>query len=174
MRVEGVPYCTSHVGVIAVTARPAGIWHKRWIMCAGELNLILRASNLLEASLAKIGQKKHFPAAHLLFAEDDGNAGVFVVASGIVCMSVKSLPRLDRLFGSGSVLGLPSTFTGRPYTLTAKAITEVDVVHVLREHFLLLMLRQPDLCRESTEILGREMSFIQSVMAERRRHTPPG
>jgi CRP-like cAMP-binding protein len=70
-------------------------------------------------------------------------------------MSVRSLPRLDRLFGSGSVLGLPSSFTGRPYTLTATAITEADVVHVAREDFLLLMLERPDLCREATEMLGR-------------------
>ncbi len=165
--------CTSHVSVIAVTARLVGIWHKRWIMSVGEQNLILRASDLLKASLAEIGKTKNFPAAHVLFGEDEDNVGVFLVAAGIVCMSVKSLPKLDRLFGSGSVLGLPSTFTGRPYTLTAKAITDADVVHVLREDFLLLMLRRPDLCRESTEILGREITFIQSVMAERQRRTLP-
>jgi CRP-like cAMP-binding protein len=84
-------------------------------------------------------------------------------------MSVKSLPRLDRLFGSGSLLGLPSSFTGRPYTLTATAITEADVMHVSREDFLLLMLERPDLCGEATEMLGREMTFIQSALAERQR-----
>jgi CRP-like cAMP-binding protein len=164
---------TSHASVIAVTARVVGIWHKRWIMSVGEQSLILRTSDLLKASLAEIGKKKHFPAAHILFDEDDDNAGVFLVVAGIVCMSAKSLPRLDRLFDSGSVLGLPSTFTGRPYTLTAKAITDADVVRVLREDFLLLMLRRPDLCRESTEILRREITFIQSVLAERRRQTLP-
>ena len=65
------------------------------------------------------------------------------------------------------MLGLPSSFTGRPYTLTA--ITEADVVHVAREDFLLLMLERPDLCREATEILGREMTFIHSALAERQR-----
>jgi CRP-like cAMP-binding protein len=84
-------------------------------------------------------------------------------------MSVKRLPRLDRLFGSGSLLGLPSSFTGRPYTLTATATAEADVIHVSREDFLLLMLERPDLCGEATEMLGREMTFIQSALAERQR-----
>ena len=136
-------------------------------MSAGEQSLILEASDLLKICLAEIGKKKHLSAADILFCEDGDNAGVFLVVGGTVCMSVKGLPRLDRLFGGGSVLGLPSTFTGRPYTLTATAIAEADVMQVAREDFLLLMLERPDLCREATEILGREMTFIQSALAER-------
>jgi CRP-like cAMP-binding protein len=86
-------------------------------------------------------------------------------------MSVKRLPRLDRLFGSGSLLGLPSSFTGRPDTLTATATTETGVMHVSRGDFLLLMLERPDLCGEATEMLGREMTFIQAALAERLRQT---
>ncbi|MGB9255292.1 MAG: Crp/Fnr family transcriptional regulator [Candidatus Korobacteraceae bacterium] len=142
-------------------------------MSAGEQSLILKASDLLKACLAEIGKKKHLSAADILFYEDGDNVGVFLVAGGRVRMSVKSLPRLDRLFGSGSLLGLPSTFIKRPYTLTATAITEADVVHVAREDFLHLMFERPDLCREAMEILGREITFIQSALAERRRHTPP-
>lgn len=142
-------------------------------MSAGEQSLILKASNLLKACLAEIGEKKHLYAADILFCEDGDNAGVFLVAGGTVRMSVKGLSRLDRLFGSGSVLGLPSTFIGRPYTLTATTITETEVVHVAREDFLRLMFERPDLCREATEILGREITFIQSALAVRRRRLPP-
>ncbi len=159
----------SQAVVTVVTARLGGIWHKRWIMSAGEQSLILEASYLLKVCLVEIGKKKHLSASDVLFCEDGDNAGVFLVVGGTVCMSVKGLPRLDRLFGGGSVLGLPSSFTGRPYTLTATAITEADAVHVAREDFLLLMLERPDLCREATEILGREMTFIHSALAERQR-----
>jgi hypothetical protein len=31
------------------------------------------------------------------------------------------------------------------------------------------MLERPDLCGEATEMLGREMTFIQSALAERQR-----
>ncbi len=76
---------------------------------------------------------------------------------------------MDRLFGGGSVLGLPSSFTGRPYSLTATAVTGADVVHVAQRDFLRLMRERPDLCREATETLGREMTFIQAALAERLR-----
>jgi CRP-like cAMP-binding protein len=138
-------------------------------MYVGEPSQILQASDLLKACLAEIGEKKHFSGAAILFNEDGDNAGVFLVVGGTVCMSVKGLPSLDRLFCGGSVLGLPSSFTGRPYTLTATAIIEADIVHVAREAFLLLMLERPDLCCEATEMLGREMAFIQSALTERQR-----
>jgi len=31
------------------------------------------------------------------------------------------------------------------------------------------MRERPDLCREATDMLGRELTFIQSALAERRR-----
>jgi CRP-like cAMP-binding protein len=105
----------------------------------------------------------------VLFREDDGNAGVFVVVKGKVRMGVKGLPKLDRLLSAGSVLGLPSTFTGHPYSLSAEAVTEVDAIHVGQDTFLQLMKERPDLCREATEMLGREVTFIQSALAERRK-----
>jgi len=159
--------------VTGVTARLGGIWHKRCIMSVGEQSTILEASDVLKACLVETGTKMHFSETSTLFCEAGENAGVFLVVGGTVRMSVKNLPGLDRLFGSGSVLGLPSTFTGRPYTLTATAITDGDVVHVLREDFLRLMFERPDLCCEATEILGREMTFIQSALAERQKQSAP-
>ena len=131
-------------------------------------SLILKASENFKACLREIGKKKHLPAADTLFHEDDENSGVFLMVAGKVSMSVRGLPRLDRVFRSGSVLGLPSTFTGRPYILTARAITKAEVVQVTPEVFLRLMLERPDLCREATEILGRETSFIHSALIDRR------
>ena len=140
-------------------------------MSVSEQSLILKTSKNLRDCLSEIGQKRHFPAGDMLFREDDDNVGVFLVVGGTVCMKVRGLRRLDRLFDSGSVLGLPSCFTGRPYTLTATAITEADVVHVTREDFLHLMVERLDLCTEATEILGREMTFIHSALIGRRRQT---
>jgi len=161
----------AHACVSAVTARLGGMWHKRCIMSVGAQSLILKASESLNACLVEIGTKKYLPTAEILFLEDDDNAGVFLVVRGKVCLSMKGMPKLDRLVASGSLLGLPSSFTGRPYTLTATAMTEAAAVHVARKDFLRLMLKRPDLCREATEILGREMTFIQSALKERRRQT---
>lgn len=132
---------------------------------------ILKASPALKTSLEAAGRKERFSPAQTLFREDGDNTGVFLVLKGKACMGVKGLPKLDRLFSPGSVLGLPSTFTGHAYSLTATALTDLDAVHVPAEDFLRLMREQIDLCREATEMLGREVTFIQSALAERRKQT---
>jgi hypothetical protein len=53
--------------------------------------------------------------------------------------------------------------------LTAIAVAESDAVHVAQEDFVRLMRERPELCREATEMLGREVTFIQSALAERRK-----
>ena len=139
------------------------------MMSVGAQSHILKVSDALKACLAEVGKKEHFSAASILFREEGDNAGGFLVLKGKVCTSVKNLPSLDRLFGSASLLGLPSTFTGHPYSLTAITVTEVDVLHVTQDNFVSLMRERPELCRQATEMLGREVTFIQSALAERRR-----
>ena len=155
----------SQAVVTGVTAWRTGTWHNRCIMNVGSQSVILRASDALKARLAEMGNRGHFPVRSTLFHEDSDNAGVFLVVSGKVSLSMTRMSGLDRLFGSGSLLGLPSTFTGRPYSLSAIAVTEADVVHVAQGDFLTLMRERPDLCGEATKILGREMTFIQSALA---------
>jgi hypothetical protein len=41
---------------------------------------------------------------------------------------------------------------------------------VAQDDFVRLMRERPELCREATEMLGREVTFIQSALAERRKH----
>ncbi|MGC2110803.1 MAG: cyclic nucleotide-binding domain-containing protein [Candidatus Korobacteraceae bacterium] len=135
----------------------------------GAQSYILKTSDVLRARLTEAGKREHIPAQNALFREDDGNVGVFLIVKGKVCLSVRNVPKLDRLLGNGSLLGLPSTFTGRPYSLTAVAVSESEVVHVSQEDFLQLMREQTELCREATDMLGREVTFIQSALAERRK-----
>ena len=130
----------------------------------------LKASAALRSSLEAAGRKESYSPSQSLFREEDNNSGVYLLLRGKLRMTVRGLPKLDRLFSTGSVLGLPSTFTGHAYSLTAQAITEVEAVHVSSEAFLHLMREQPELCREATEMLGREVTFIQSALAERRRY----
>jgi CRP-like cAMP-binding protein len=104
-----------------------------------------------------------------LFKEDQVSRGVYLVLKGKVCMSVTDLAKLDRVFSPGSLLGVPATFTGRPYSLAAVAVTDAEVLYVERQAFLDLMTQQPELCREATDMLSREVTFIQSALAQRRR-----
>jgi CRP-like cAMP-binding protein len=129
----------------------------------------LKSSPALKGCLQALGARERFAPSQVLFREDDTNAGVFLLLRGKIRMSVKGLPKLDRLFSAGSLLGLPSTFTGHAYSLTGVAVTEAETIHVTQASFLQLMKDRADLCREATEMLGREVSFIQAALAERRR-----
>jgi CRP-like cAMP-binding protein len=135
----------------------------------GAESRILTVSAELKSSLQEVGQKQHFAADEILFHEDDGTIGVFLLLKGKVRMSVKGLPKLDRLFSAGAALGLPSSYTGHPYSLTAQAVTAVEAIQIDQEDFLELMRARPELCRETTELLGKEVTFIQAALAERRK-----
>lgn len=128
---------------------------------------ILNASPNLKSSLEALGQAQHIPAGDVLFNTSDENLGVFLVRRGKVCLRVEGLPRLDRVFPAGSVLGLPATFAGSPYSLTAIAVTNSVVLRVARQEFLRLMREQPELCQQATDMLSREVSFIQSAVGQR-------
>lgn len=154
---------------MAVTARRQRFGINRRNMSLSKLCPTLNASGVLQRCLAEAGKSKHFQATDTLFSENAENAGVFLVLKGKVCLSLRAMPALDRIFGKGSLLGLPSTFSATPYSLTATAITCVKALHVPQTEFLHLMREQPGLCREATEMLGREMTFIQSALAKRRR-----
>lgn len=129
----------------------------------------LKASPELRGALQATGTRQRFLAGQVLFREDQNAFGVFLLLRGRVRMSVQGLPKLDRQFCAGSLMGLPSTFTGRPYSLSAEAIADAEVLHISAEPFLELMRERPELCREATEMLGREVTFIQGALAERRR-----
>ena len=76
-------------------------------------------------------------------------------------------PHLDRVFSAGSILGLPSTFVGKPYSLTAACSTDCEVARIGKKQFLELMTRRLDLCREATDILSREVAFLFSALGGR-------
>jgi CRP-like cAMP-binding protein len=129
----------------------------------------LKASPELRAALQVQGKRQRFSAGQVLFREEQDALGAFLLLRGKVRMTVSNLPKLDRLFSAGSLMGLPSTFTARPYSLTAEAVTDAEVLHIPPEPFLRLMRERTDLCGEATEMLGREVTFIQTALAARRR-----
>jgi CRP-like cAMP-binding protein len=135
----------------------------------GNVSKTLKGSAAFCKCLAAACSTRHVASGRCLFKVDDTNKGVFLMRKGKVALLVEDLPNLDRVFSAGSVLGLPSTFTGNPYGLTARALADSEVVHVPREDFPELMRQDPTLCREASEMLTREISFIQAALAQRKR-----
>lgn len=134
----------------------------------GSVCKTLFASRDLQKALEEIGQTEHFPANYVVFKAGDVNAGVYLVCKGKICMQVPGMPALDRMFGSASILGLPSTFTANPYSLTAVCTTECELVNVGREKFLGLMSIRIPLCQEAITLLGREIAFILAAYRKHR------
>ena len=128
----------------------------------------LVASLDLQKTLTDSGRTERFRSNSVLFSAGDLNTGVFLVGKGKVCMRVPETAKMDRLFGPGSVLGLPSTFTGSAYSLTAVCIADCKLVHVERETFLELMIARTDSCQEAIQLLGRELAFIPIGVSKQR------
>ena len=130
---------------------------------------MLRVPSKLKKSLVTAGTVERFPSKSVLFEVDEENRGVYLVLKGKVCLSVKDFHpvRPDLLCRLSS--GFPATYTGHTYGLAAQAVADAEVLHVERQTFLNLMSQQPDLCRETTDMLSREVSFIHAALAVRRR-----
>ena len=139
----------------------------------GRLCKTLLASESLQDALTRVAKPKHFPSQSVLFQVGDKNAGLFFVRGGTVCLHVPDAPQFARVMSSGSVLGLPSTFGGGPYSLTAECITGCEVVHIRKKKLLNLMSTRPDLCQEVTDMLSRELTFILSVFRKYPRNRDP-
>jgi CRP-like cAMP-binding protein len=139
----------------------------------GRLCKTLLASEVLQDALTRAAKPEHFPSESVLFQVDDKNAGVFFVRGGAVRLRVPDTPQYDRTMSSGSVLGLPSTLGGGPYSLTAECITDCEIVHVGKRKFLKMMNARPDLCQEITDILSAELRFILSVFRKYPRSRAP-
>ncbi len=129
----------------------------------------LLASLSLIREVETAGAAQAYSSKAPLFSLGEASRGVFLVRYGEVKMGIDGLPEFDRAFGSGSLLGLPSTITGDAYSLTARAANGCEAVFVPRERFLQLMTEKPDLTREINEMLSREISFIQKALAKKRR-----
>lgn len=135
----------------------------------GRLSKTLLAPTALLRALHGVGKTDHFRRGSILFHAGDRNRGIFLILSGRVCLQVPGAPNLNRTFSAGSILGLPSTFIGKPYSLTGVCVTESSVIRIGRRQFLELMTRRLDLCLEATDILSREVAFILSAFGPRSR-----
>jgi len=79
------------------------------------------------------------PEQSILFTEGDAPFGVFVLYSGAVELSVSS-PGSRRFVlqvaEPGHILGLTATVSGKPYAVTATAVTPSQVGFLKRDEFL--------------------------------------
>jgi CRP-like cAMP-binding protein len=120
------------------------------------------ASTHLCEILECLGEEKIVSAGSFLFHRGDNCRGVFVIRDGSVRLSIRPQDAaFDRIAGAGSILGLPSTMSGKPYSLTAEVVDEARVVFVTRHMFLNSLEHNPELCFEVLGLLSREVQQLR-------------
>lgn len=109
----------------------------------------------------------------MLFRRGDPVAGIYLIRSGKISLSLdganQSYP--PRLLGEGSVVGLPASMAGSPYSLTAEVVQDAEVLFVKRDLLLELLSQHPTLCFEVMDLLSHEISGARDALKTRKEST---
>ena len=126
----------------------------------------LVAPNELKAQLIAIGSRIRSTRGSFLFQRGDAVTGIFLVSTGAVQLGLEERPAafLSRHVGPGSVLGLPAVLSNSPYSLSAEAVKDSELVYIPRERLLDLLRDKPDLCMLVIEVLTEELSQTRSAL----------
>ncbi len=126
----------------------------------------LVAPNELKAQLIAIGSRIRSTRGSFLFHRGDAVTGIFLVSTGAVQLGLAERPAafLSRHAGPGSVLGLPAVLSNSPYSLSAEAVKDSELVYIPRERLLDLLRDKPDLCMLVIEVLTEELSQTRSAL----------
>lgn len=132
--------------------------------------LPLQASPDLQQELRKISLPVRLTKSSLLFEQGEKPKGVYLVESGSIALMLKLVRGktvYERSVGKGSVLGLPATVNGTAYSLTAKALCDVDLAFVPRETLIAAMDRNISLAIEILRVLSQEVQAMRDVIRVR-------
>lgn len=103
------------------------------------------------------------PKSSVLFRRGDKAAGMFVVLSGKVILDYGVDSVCGRSSGPGALIGLPSTLTGREYSMTATVTEDAKLSFWSRERLLLLLRQRPDVCRLLMTIMQERITESQTT-----------
>ncbi len=97
----------------------------------------------------------------VLFREGEAARGVYLIRSGSVVLSLDG--HRQRRAGRGWILGLPATFSGEPYSLTAKTVESCEFAFIPRERVIEFVRLHPTLGVHLLEILAAEISAVRGM-----------
>ncbi len=97
----------------------------------------------------------------VLFQRGEPARGVYLIRRGTVDLSLDD--RRHRRAGHGWILGLPATFSGEPYSLTAKTLESCEFAFIPREKVIEFVRLNPALAIHLLEILASEVSAVRGM-----------
>ncbi len=125
------------------------------------------------ALLDKLGATKAIPRGTVLFRTGDLPKGVFLVLKGRAVLYVgDDSGTVTRIAGKRSLLGLPSTVGNRRYTLSAEALTDVEVCHIPAMEFRETLAGNPAIGLEVIRILSDEVNVLRQIAISKRDSHP--
>ena len=108
----------------------------------------------------------------ILFQAGQPADGAFLVRSGRVRMSLDQSPLYPtRSMGPGNVIGLPATFSGEPYSLTAKAERNCQLDFIPRGRLLDLLRCNPEVGFHVVRVLSEEIFQMRKAAKDMPRPT---
>ncbi len=117
-----------------------------------------RLSPEVYTELRKVTRPVAKEKGSILFRAGQPVRGAFLVRSGRVKMSLGHSPLYPaRSLGAGSIIGLPATFSGEPYSLTAKAERDCHLDFIPRAKLLDLLRDNPKVGFHIVRMLSEEI-----------------
>lgn len=130
--------------------------------------LPLQASVALQQALRKISVPMRIARSSLLFAQGDRAKGIYLIETGSVGLSLKihrsGRTVCQRTLGKRSLLGLPAAINDVGYSLTAKAVEDLEVAFISREKLMEEMSQNIWLAMEILRILSYEIHDMREIV----------
>lgn len=108
-------------------------------------------------TLAAITHPATYPKGAMLFVEGQPTRGVFVICTGRVKLCVSSAEGktiILRIAEPGELVGLPSSVSGKPYSVTAEVLEPTQVNFIPREAFLEFLRKHSDAALRVAQLLS--------------------
>ena len=133
-------------------------------MPAGMGDLVV--SSAMREQLLRAATLVSKPKGTMLFRRGDAVVGVFLIRDGKISLALDGVNSAfpPRVLGAGSVVGLPATVAGSPYSLTAQVIEDAELAFVPRQALVDCLKQNPQLCFEVMDILSGEISGTRSAL----------
>jgi CRP-like cAMP-binding protein len=125
----------------------------------------VKVSSELQKQLRAISKPIREAKGIILFRRGQPGRGAFLIRSGQVRLTLDE--NLDlypaRVLGSGAVIGLPASFSGQAYSLTAEVIKDCELEFIPRESLLSLLRRDPEAGLQIVRLLSDEVSCMRKA-----------
>lgn len=140
---------------------------ENWLVALGLEEAILELQN--------IAQKKYFSKGSTLFVAGELPAGLFLLRSGRVKLSLpldrqSSLP--SQVIRPGELLGLSETVAGKPHELTARAELPSEAVLFPRTPFLEIICQNPAFGLSISSFISKQVEDAYERIRMIRSHNP--